>query len=263
MGHAAARRSRRRGDQDRGPGLARRRRPLRAAVRGGRGLALLRDVQPQQEEHLSRPPPRRRSRRARGPRAPLRRRLLEPARRPARAARPDLRAARAREPADRLLLALRLRDDRAARRGRRLRLHDARARRLDVADRRPRRPAHQERAVARRPLGRLRLGDRRPGGRLARAPRRRRLRLRRLALRDGAARALLRRHVGGVARLRAAAAAELCPPVDRAVPELRDGRRLDRRRLPEAEVLGGALWGARPAGARTRPALRRLRGARP
>ena len=60
VGDAAARRPRRRGDQDRGPGLARRRRPLRAALRRGRGLALLRDVQPQQEERLARPAPSRR-----------------------------------------------------------------------------------------------------------------------------------------------------------------------------------------------------------
>src|SRR5262249_45279904 len=47
------------------------------------------------------------------------------------------------------------------------------------------------------------------------------------------------------------------------VPELRHGGRLDRRRLPEAEVLGGAVRGARPARARGGRAVRRLRGPRP
>ena len=49
------RRPRRRGDQDRGSRRGRRRRPLRAALRRGRGLALLRDLQPQQALHLARP----------------------------------------------------------------------------------------------------------------------------------------------------------------------------------------------------------------
>ena len=52
--------------------------------------------------------------------------------------------------------------------------------------------------------------------------------------------------------LRSAATAQFRAPVDRAVPEFRDGRRLDRRRLPEAEVLGVALRGARPSRARGR-----------
>ena len=38
---------------------------------------------------------------------------------------------------------------------------------------------------------------------------------------------------------------ELGAPVDGAVPELRDRRRLDRRRLPEAGALGAALRGDR------------------
>ena len=50
-------------------------------------------------------------------------------------------------------------------------------------------PADEERALARRPLRRVRVGDRRPRRALAGAPRRRRLRLRRLAVRDRAARA--------------------------------------------------------------------------
>ena len=51
------------------PGGRRRRRPLRAAVPGGRGLAVLRDLQPQQAQRLARPHHRRRPRRLRGSRA--------------------------------------------------------------------------------------------------------------------------------------------------------------------------------------------------
>ena len=61
-------------------------------------------------------------------------------------------------------------------------------------------------------------------GHLARATRRGRLRLRRVAVRDGAARVDVHRPVGGDARVRAAAAAQLRSPDDRALPELR-GRR--------------------------------------
>ena len=84
----------------------------------GRGLALLRDLQPQQEEHLARPPPAGRPRRLRGPRAHRGRRLLEPARRPARPARHHVRRPGAPQPAHRLLLAVGLRHDRAAGRAR-------------------------------------------------------------------------------------------------------------------------------------------------
>ena len=73
----------------------------------------------------------------------------------------------------------------------------------------PGRPADEERHLARRPLRRLRVDDRAARRALAGAARRRRLRLRRLAVRDGAARADVHRPVGGDARLRAAAAAEL------------------------------------------------------
>ncbi len=74
------------------------------------------------------------------------------------------------------------------------------------------------------------------------------------------ARALLRRHVGGVAWLRPAAAAQLGASVDRAVPELRDRRRLDRRLVPEGEVLDAALRRRRPARpGRGVPDLRRPR----
>ncbi len=47
------------------------------------------------------------------------------------------------------------------------------------------------------------------------------------------------------------------------VPGLPDRRRLDRRRLPEAEVLGGALRCHRQARTGERSAIRRLRRARP
>ena len=103
------------------------------------------------------------------------------------------------------------------------------------------RAADEERALARRPLRRLRLRDRIARRALARAPRRRRLRLRRLAVRDRAARADVHRPVGGDARLRAAAPAQLGAPVDRPVPELPGLGRLVRRRRREAEVLGAAL----------------------
>ena len=69
VGDDAARRPRRRGDQDRGPDRRRRRRPLRAAVPGGRELALLRDLQPQQAQHLARPAPSGGAAGVRGPRA--------------------------------------------------------------------------------------------------------------------------------------------------------------------------------------------------
>ena len=104
------------------------------------------------------------------------------------------------QPADRLLLAVGLRDDRPAGRAARLRLHHAGDGRLDEPDRRPGRAADQERPVARRPLRRLRFGDRAARRPVARAPRRRRLRLRHLAVRDRAARARVRRHLGGDAR---------------------------------------------------------------
>ncbi len=202
MGHSSARRPRRRGDQDRGPGCRRRRRPLRPALPGGRALALLRDVQPQQEERLAGPAARRRPCGARRPRARLRRRLLEPPRRPTRAAASYVRRPEDGQSADRLLLAQRLRDDGSASFRRWVRLHDARARRLDEPDRRSRRPADEERPLARRPLRRVRLGDRSAGGALAGSPRRRGLRLRRLAVRDRPARAHVRRDLGGLARLR-------------------------------------------------------------
>ena len=62
-------------------------------------------------------------------------------------------------------------------------------------------------------------------------------------------------------RRRAAARAALRPPVARAVPELPDGRRLDRGRLPQGEVLAAPLRGDRPA--RSSPATRASRTSPP
>ena len=154
MGDAPARRSRRRGDQDRGSERRRRRRPLRAAVPARHRLPLLRDVQPEQGERDARSAQPRRARGVRGPRPPLGCRLLEPARRPARQARAALRGPRARQPADRLRLAVRLRDDRLAGGRGRLRHDDPGPERVDGGHRRPGRPADEERALA----GRLRRG---------------------------------------------------------------------------------------------------------
>ena len=205
LGHAAARGPRRRGHQDRGSRPRRRRRPLRAAVPGGRGLALLRDLQPQQEERLAGPA------HAGGREvfehlvAQRRRGLLQPARRPAGQAAADLRRPARRQPADRLLLAVGLRDDGPAGRRGRLRLHHPGHGRVDEPHRRPGGPADQERPVARRPLAAATFGDRAAGRPVARAPRRRRLRLRHLALRDRAAPADVHRDVGGHRGLQAAA----------------------------------------------------------
>ena len=63
VGHDAAGRSRRPGHQGRRPVLRRRCLPLCAAVPGGRGLAVLRDLQPGQAEDLARPTPSRGARR--------------------------------------------------------------------------------------------------------------------------------------------------------------------------------------------------------
>ena len=161
-----------------------------------------------------------------------------------------------RQPAHRLLLALGLRDDRAARPRGRLRLHDAGARGLAEPDRRARRASDEERALARRPLGWLCLRDRPAGGDLARTPRRRGLRLRRLALRDGAARADVHRHRGRRPTATCRRDGQLGASVDRPVPELPGRRRLVRRRRREADLLGAALRGDRPPRAAGRRAVR-------
>ena len=122
----------RRGHQDRGPARRRRRRPLRPAVRRGRGLALLRDLQPQQAQSLSL------DLNTPAGRAVFedlvegqRRRLLQPARRRAGEDRHHLRRPQAPQPGDRVLLADRLRHDRPARQGARLRLRPPGPGRLD------------------------------------------------------------------------------------------------------------------------------------
>ncbi len=247
VGDDAARGPRRGRDQDRGSVRRRRCRPLRASLPGGRELALLRDLQPQQAERLARPSPSRR-------RAACSRISSRP---PTRVfsnlrgdqpdeARPALRAtsststrgsSAARSPGFGVTG--------PARDGGRLRLHAAGARGLAERHRRPGRPADEERALARRLLRRLRRGARDPRRGLARAARRARRRRRPLAVRGRARAAQLHRHVGRVARLRARAAAELGAPVDGAVPELRHDGRLARRRLPEAEALAEALRGDR------------------
>ena len=108
--------------------------PLRAAVPGGRGLALLRDVQPQQEERsrstCATRPAASASRSSSASPTSSSRTCGATSRRSCGSRYDDLKR---REPADRVLLALGLRDDRAARGGGRLRLHDAGARRLDGA----------------------------------------------------------------------------------------------------------------------------------
>ena len=189
------------------PRSRRRRRPLRAALPGGRGLALLRDVLPQQAQRLARPL-------APGRARPVfedlvrsrRRRLQQPARRRAREAAHPLRRPRERQPGHRVLLALGVRHDRAARGRGRLRLHPAGLRGLDVAHRRARRPAGQDRPLARRHGDRLR---RRAGAHeraLGRAARRHRLRLRHLPVRDGDEPQHVRLDVAPLARLGAASA---------------------------------------------------------
>jgi hypothetical protein len=197
VGNAPARGPRRRRDQDRGPGGAGRRGAVRASIPGGRELALLRDLQPEQAKRLAGPPPPPGSRRPRGPRAGRRRRLFEPARRPAGEAAPHVRRPEGRQSAHRLLLPLGVRHDRPAGRRRRLRLHDAGPRRLDGPDRRAGRAADEERVVARRSVRRVCLHDCGARRLAAGAARRRRLRLRHLAVRDCAARAGVRRDVGG------------------------------------------------------------------
>ena len=192
------------------------------------------------------------------PRPQRRRRLLEPARRPARPARPDLRVAAARQPGDRLLLAVGLRDDRPTRRARAATTTSCRA----------------------SPAGWMLTGE--PDA----PPTKTGLSLVDLSGGYVAAIALLaglwqaRRdgvgcdcdvslfetalaelmYVGTWAatpRLRAAAPAELRASVARAVPELPHGRRLDRRRLREGEVLGAALRRDRAAGAERRTSASR------
>ena len=263
LGHAAARRPRRRGDQDRGPGVAGRRRPLRAAVPGGRGLALLRDVQPEQEERLARPP-RTRARRA----------VFEDLVRDVDVVFSNLRGdqpAKLRITYDDLkdvnprivccsLSGFGMTGPRASDGGYDY-MMQALAGWMTITGEPGGPPTKSGLSLVDLSGGYV-AAIAMLGGALARAARRGRLRLRRLPLRHGARRALLRRDVGGDRGVRARAAPQLGAPVDRPVPELRDGGRLDRRLVPEAEVLAAPVRRDRAARAAGRPALRRLRRAR-
>ena len=140
------------------PASRRRRRPLRAAVRRGRGLALLRGVQPQQEERLARPAPRRRAARCSTTSCGR----ATSSTRTCAATQPrklGLTYEELAEASTRAIVCCSLSGfgmTGPAGGGGRLRLHDAGARRLAEPDRRPGRAADEERAVARRPLRRLR-----------------------------------------------------------------------------------------------------------
>ena len=226
LGDAPARRPRRRGDQDRGPERRRRRRAVRAPVPGGRELAVLRDLQPQQAQRLAR---------------------SSPSRRRGRCSRTSCASADA--------VFSNLSGDQPAKLG--LRHGDlehvnptivccslsgfgmtgprAREGAYDytvqglagwqsvTGD--PGRAADQERALARRFLRRLRRCDRDPRRSLARAPRRRRRRL--STSRSSRRRSRELTYLGtwvGTHDYLPVRRAELRPPVDRSVPELRDER---------------------------------------
>ena len=146
MGDAAARRPGRRGDQDRGPGVGGDVGRYVPPYRDGGGLAVLRDVQPRQAQRVARPAHAGGPRGLRGPRARRRRRLLQPARRPAGEAAPsryeDLRDVNPRIVCC-SLSGFGNTGPRAAEP--RLRLHAAGADGLDGADRRARRAADEVR----------------------------------------------------------------------------------------------------------------------
>ena len=154
-GDHAARRSRRRGHQDRGPNRPRRRGPCRPAVPGRRKLAFLRELQPQQAQPRTRPAKAGGPDGPRRPRARLRRALLQPARRPASEASPALRRPEARESTSRVRVALGLRDDRAASERGCVRRDDSGPRGLDERHGRAGGSAHEERPLAGRLLCRL------------------------------------------------------------------------------------------------------------
>ena len=123
----------------------------------------------------------------------------------------------------------------------RLRLHDAGARGLDEPDRRARRTADEERPLARRHLGGLRRRARAAraacGARGATASAATAISLFETAL----AGAHVRRHLGGDGGLRAAAPGNSAHPSIVPFQNFADRRRLDRRRLPEGEVLAAAV----------------------
>ena len=163
---------------------------------------------------------------------------VEPAGRPAGEAPDPLRRPRACQPAARLRVALRVRDDGAARGRGRLRLHRPGTGRLDGADRRAGGAADQERPLA----GRLTAAGTSPRSRLlagvwqarreaaAATPTCPSSRLRWRSSPTSAS--------GRVARVRASADDRLRAPDDGAVPGVPDGGRLDHGRVPEAGACG-------------------------
>ncbi len=254
-----------RGDQDRGPAGRRRRRSLRAAVRRGRGLAVLRDVQPQQAQPVARP--RDAARAARSSRTWSQRptsstpTCAATCRRRCGIRYDDLKHL---NPRDRLLLADRLRDDRAAPRGAGLRLRPAGPRRLDGADRRAGRPADQVGSVAwSTTRGGFVAAISLLAGRARRPPRRRRHGLRRQPLRHRDRDADLPGDLAPQRGLHAGAHAPLRAPVAGAVPGVRGQGRLAGRRLRQGEVLAAAVRGGRSPGVgRADLAVRHVRRAR-
>ena len=136
------------------------------------------------------------------------RRLQQPARRPSRQARPDLRGAPGRQSRGRVLLAHGLRRHGAARRRAGLRLPDPGLRGLHVGHRRARRPARQVRRVRHRLRGRLRRHGRPHGRALGRPAHRRRPRHRHLAPRHRGEHALVLRDLGPEPRVAARARAD-------------------------------------------------------
>ncbi|CAA9539354.1 MAG: CAIB/BAIF family protein, partial [uncultured Thermoleophilia bacterium] len=259
VGHEPPGRARRRHRQDREPLGRRRLGPLRAAVPGRRALVVLRDAQRGQALDLARPAPPAGPRGARGPRGPLGRRVLEPARRPAGPPGAALRRPRSRQPACRVRLPDRLRDDRPESRRGGVRLRRPGLRRLDDDDGGARRAADPHGPLAGGPVGRVRGRDGAPVGPARRRADRPGRRLRRGAARHGAGPRDLRRDLAPVARLAPGAHPQLGAPVDGAVPELRDRGRLDRGLRGQGVAVRPAVRRARRAAARRRRAVRHLR----
>ena len=264
LGTRAPGRPRRRRHQDRGPAHRRRRRPLRAAVPGGRGLAVLRDLQPQQAQ-----PSRSTCAHPSGPRRCSR---TWCARRDAvysnlRGDVPGQAAASRYDDLKHLnpqivccsLSGFGMTGPRARRA--RLRLHPAGHRRLDGPHRRARRPADQGGPVARRLLRRATsaaLGAAAPactrrGATASAATATSRCSTPRCTMLDMySATWHLRRGLRADRARTNSAHPSLVP-----FQNFRDRRRLDRGRLREGEVLRAAGRGARPGLDDRRPALRR------
>ena len=249
VGDDAARRSRRRRDQARGPRLGRRRRPLRAAAAGGRGLGLLRVLQPQQAQRLARPA-------LRGGREVF---LDLVAHSDAvlsnlkggQAEKLGLTYAQLRERNPRIvccsLTGFGATGPRAAEGGYDY-VMQGMAGWMHITgdpDGPPTKSGLSLVDLSAGYVSSIAILSRHP----PRAPRRERLRLRHLAVRDRALRAGLRRLLGGDGRLRRAPDEGLRAPVARALPGLRDRGRLDHGRLRQGEVLARAVRGRRAPGA--------------